>query len=130
MSSTNAMEDHLLNYLLLDVVPPVLGTVYLALFTADPTESGSYTNEVTGGAYARQEVTFATPVDGTCSNSSVISFPIATALWGDISHYAIVTELTGTSGLMLFRDSIAVTQTIDTGARFQSAIGDFVIVVS
>lgn len=47
--------------------------VYVALFTADPGETGA-SNEVTGGSYARQQADFAAAASGTTSNSANIDF--------------------------------------------------------
>ncbi len=75
MSLTNHGEDKLLT-LFKDA-----GPYYLALFTAAPSETGGGT-EVSGGAYARKQVTFGTPSSGTMKNSAAIEFPTATANWG------------------------------------------------
>lgn len=75
MSLTNYGEDKLLT-LFKDE-----GPYYLALFTTAPGETGGGT-EVTGGAYARRQVTFGTPSEGTMKNSAAIEFPTATGSWG------------------------------------------------
>jgi hypothetical protein len=67
---------------LLDLSLPS-GSVYLALFTAAPGEAGGGT-EVTGGAYARQAISFAAAAtDGsnntTKTSSAQVTFPQATA---------------------------------------------------
>lgn len=61
---------------------------YIGLHTAQPTSG----NEITGGAYARQAfgaftITGADPSEA--SNDNIISFPTATADWGDITHIAL-----------------------------------------
>lgn len=127
MSATNAVEDIILNYLFNDTVPPVLGPVYLALFTADPGETASYAAEVSGGSYARQLITFTTASGGgSVSNDSVIDTPIATANWGTVTHFAIVNAASGSGGYMLVRGALASPQTINIGQKFQAAIGDLV----
>lgn len=75
MSLTNHGEDKLLT-LFKDA-----GPYYLALFTAAPNEEGGGT-EVTGGSYARQQVTFGAASGGSISNSAPIEFPTATDSWG------------------------------------------------
>ena len=75
MSLTNHGEDALLTLF------KEAGPYYLALFTTAPGEDGGGT-EVSGGAYARQQVTFGTPSSGTMKNSAAIEFPTATASWG------------------------------------------------
>ena len=75
MSLSNYGEDKMLT-LFKDA-----GPYYLALFTVAPSEKGGGT-EVSGGAYARQKVTFGTPSSGSMSNSAALEFPTATASWG------------------------------------------------
>jgi hypothetical protein len=68
---------------------PVIASVYMALWKdADPGEDGSGGNEVSGGSYARVQVTggWTVATDGanktTAVNTSDIVFPTATANWG------------------------------------------------
>lgn len=75
MSLTNYGEDKLLTLF------KNAGTYYLALFTAAPGETGGGT-EVSGGSYARQQVTFGNPSSGQMVNSAAIEFPTATESWG------------------------------------------------
>lgn len=70
------------------------GTYYLGLFTSIPGEAGGG-NEVSGGAYARQVITFGTPSGGSLKNASAIEFPVATALWGTIVAWALFTAASG-----------------------------------
>jgi hypothetical protein len=70
------------------------GTYYLGLFTSIPGEDGGG-NEVSGGAYARQVITFGTPSEGSLKSASAIEFPVATALWGTIVAWALFTAASG-----------------------------------
>lgn len=64
-------------------------TLYVSLYTAAPTDAGGGT-EVTGGSYARVAVTCNTTnwsapgTPGSTSNSLTITFPTATASWGNV----------------------------------------------
>lgn len=74
-------------------------TVYVALYKTDPTIAGTQTNEVGGAtatAYARQATDFDASANGTCDNTSQITFTEAAAGddWGTISHWAIMDALT------------------------------------
>lgn len=82
MSLTNYGENALLTLFKND------GPYYLALFTTAPSETGGGT-EVSGGAYARQAVTFGTPANGSMSNSAAIEFPTATASWGTAKAWGL-----------------------------------------
>lgn len=76
--------------------PPT--TVYLALFTAvTGLESDNPTGEVSGGSYARQSCALDAASGGATANTSDISFPIATANWGHITHVALVDHETNTT---------------------------------
>jgi hypothetical protein len=66
---------------------------FLSLHTAPPP-----LGEASGGAYARQSVTFAktTGPDPTVySNTALVQFPAATANWGTITHFGVWTALSG-----------------------------------
>lgn len=136
MSMSNFMENNMLNYILNTpggdtsfIRPNPAGILYLAVFT-DPaglTASSLETNqgtgavipyEVTGNGYTRTQVFFNNnPVQGIISNSSIVSFPLATGTWGTVTHYAIlnigVTSFPGT----LFWGSFDTPQTIVTADR-------------
>lgn len=88
MSLTNHGEDKLLTLF------KGAGPYYLALFTAAPGESTAGT-EVSGGAYARQQVTFGNPSNGTMTNSAAIEFPTATATWGTAVAWGLFDAATG-----------------------------------
>lgn len=76
-------------------------TNYLALFTAAPSDTGGGT-EVSGGAYARQNLSTALGAQsgGSISNSSQINFPDATANWGDVVGWATFDALTAGNMLL------------------------------
>lgn len=67
---------------------------YLGLLKADPTDSASNIQEVTGGSYQRQEITFEIPNKGETYNKNEIVFPIATENWGWITHIGLFDSLT------------------------------------
>jgi hypothetical protein len=96
-------------------------TVYAALFTADPTDSGSLTNEVTGGSYARQAITWGTISGGSIANSAAVTFPVATASWGTVTHAGICDLVS--SGNMMYHGSLGTSKTIGTGDQVSFAIG-------
>lgn len=90
MSLTNYGETYVLGLV------KAAKTYYLGILTATPTESSAGT-EVSGGAYARQAITFAEPVEGdpsSMTNSAVIEFPTATAGWGTVVAWGVYDALT------------------------------------
>lgn len=87
--SENEILDHLLGAA--TYTPPA--TLYLAVFTAAPTDAGGGT-EVTGGSYARLAVTndatnFPAAVAGAKSNGVALTMVTASASWGTIVAYAL-----------------------------------------
>jgi hypothetical protein len=49
-------------------------TPYFAAFTANPTDAGTLTSELSGGSYARQAVTFGAPASKAIANTAQIAF--------------------------------------------------------
>lgn len=105
-----------------------LSTVYIALYTSAPSDTGPGT-EVTGGAYARPSVacslanfagtqgagttTVSTGNTGQTSNNTVITFPPPSANWGTITHMAICDALT--AGNMLLWGALTAPKTVNSG---------------
>ena len=99
-------------------------TVYVGLFTTDPTDAGSGT-EVSGGSYARTAVTFSAPSNGVTSNSADVEFPQATASWGSVTHIGIYDA--ASSGNLLFHTVLDTTKTIESGDIFKIASGNLTV---
>lgn len=106
-------------------------TVYLALYTSDPTAADTG-QEVSGGAYARQPITFSTPsAEGgkqTIKNTADIQYDVATADWGAITHVGIRDAATG--GNLLYFGQLANPRTIMNGDRFVILVDNGVLRLS
>lgn len=102
-------------------------TVYVALYTTDPTDADSGT-ECSGGAYARQSVAFDAPSNGVTANTATIEFPQATSSWGTITHVGLVDALTG--GNLLYHTSATASKTIDTGDVYRIAAGSLTVTLA
>ena len=121
-SKSNYLEDAVLNSVLRGVAfPSVSGSVYVALFTAAPSDSGGGT-EVTGGSYARVAVSRATgswaaPADNSgaqrTSNVGAITFPSPTANWGTVTHFGIFDASSG--GNLLYWGALGTSRNILNG---------------
>ncbi len=98
-------------------------SVYVGLFTADPTETGDQSNEISGGSYARVQPEWDTVDLDTKSIRSDIDFPTATASWGTITHVALLDALTG--GNMLAFQPIPSPPTIADGDTARLQVGTF-----
>lgn len=121
----NKLQDHVLGGP--DYARPA--TVYVALFTADPGETGA-TGEVSGGSYARAAVTnnstnWPAASGGVKSNGTTITFPTATASWGTITHMAIFDA--ATAGNMLYHGALSASKTVGNGDTFDFPAGNISI---
>jgi hypothetical protein len=125
MSKSNFLENAVIDHVLRGVAFPALGTnVFVALFTAAPSDAGGGT-EVTGGGYARVAVARATtawaaPADNAgsqqTSNSAAITFPTPTANWGTVTHIAVMATATGTTANdYLYTAALGTSRTINNG---------------
>jgi len=102
--------------------------VYVALYTANPTDSTAGT-EVTGGSYARVTVasslanwagtqgagttTVSSGTTGTTSNNNAITFPAPTANWGVVTGAALCDATSG--GNILAYGALTVNKTVNNG---------------
>ena len=124
---SNYLENALVNAVLRNTAYTSPTTVYLALYTSDPTDADSGT-EVSGSAYARQAITFGAPSNGVTTNSAAIEFPQATGSWGTITHVGIRDALT--TGNLLFHTPLDASKTIATGDVFRVAIGSLSVTLA
>lgn len=112
MSASNTLETNILNHFFRGVSSSANSTCYCALFISDPTDAGTGT-EVSGGSYARKQVTFGAPVDGVISNTNKIEFDTPTAAWGTVAYWAIYTSSTG--GTLLASGKVNPEKTVAIG---------------
>lgn len=128
MNISNYLEAALLNAVFRNTSYTSPATVYLALYTSNPTDADTGT-EVSGGSYVRQAVTFSAPsqVGGkaTILNSSDITFPVATADWGTITHIGL--RDASTSGNLLYYGAITNPRSILTNDRLKVLANDLTI---
>lgn len=124
---SNAYETLVGSALLLGQSLTGPATVYAALCTADPGESGDLSSEVTGGSYARAAVSFgpASP-DGQYANDTECLFPETTAAWGQVTHLALCTAASGGAVIM----SMPLTASISVAAGEQLRINPGALTVS
>lgn len=124
---SNYLENALINATLRNTAYTSPTTVYVGLFTSDPTDAGSGT-EVSGGSYARTAVTFGAPSNGASTNSAAVEFPQATGDWGTISHIGILDA--STSGNLLYHTALDTSKVIQTGDIFKIATGNLSVTLS
>lgn len=121
---SNYLENQVMNHILRNIPYTSPAAVYVALYTSDPTADNTGT-EVSGGGYARQQVTFGAPTDGVVSNTADINFPVATADWGTITHAAIFDAATG--GNMLIYGPLNAAKTISAGDQYRIPAGQLTV---
>ena len=124
---SNYLENALINVTLRNTAYTTPTTVYLALYTTDPTDADTGT-EVTGGSYARQAVTFGAPSNGASTNSAAIEYPQCTASWGTVTHVGI--RDASTAGNLLYHTPLDASKTIDSGDIFKIAIGSLSVTLA
>lgn len=113
--------------------PAEPANVYLALFTAAPSDSGGGT-EVAGNGYARKAVSTtggwtAPGVGGSTANASDIEFDAASGgSWGTVTHFGIFDASSG--GNLLFHGALSASKAIGDGDVARFAAGQITITLA
>ena len=124
---SNYLENAIINATLRNTTYTSVATVYVSLWTSDPTDAGSGT-EVSGGSYARTAVTFAAPSNGESTNSADVTFPTATASWGTVGWIGI--NDAATSGNLLYHTALDTAKAIDSGDIFKISTGNLSVTLA
>jgi hypothetical protein len=124
---SNYLETALINGTLRATSYTAPSTVYLALYTSDPTDADTGT-EVSGTSYARQSITFGSPSNGASTNSAAIEFPQAGGSWGTVTHVGI--RDASTAGNLLYHTPLDASKTIATGDVFRIASGSLSVTLA
>lgn len=118
---SNYLENALLNVTLRATAYTAPTTIYVGLYTTDPTDANTGT-EVSGGSYARTSVTFGAPSNGVTTNSGAVTFPTATGTWGTVGWIGILDA--ATSGNLLYHTPLTASKSITSGDIFTISIGN------
>ena len=124
---SNYLENALINATLRNTSYTSPSTVYVALFTSDPTDAGSGT-ECSGSGYARQSATFSAPSNGSASTNADVSFPQATGAWGTITHFGIFDA--SSSGNLLYHGALTASKTIASGDLLKITSTNFTVTLA
>ena len=124
---SNYLENALINVTLRATTYTAPTTVYVGLYTSDPTDANTGT-EVTGGSYVRKSATFAAPSNGVSTTSADITFDQATASWGTIGWIGILDA--STTGNLLYHTPLDTSKTIDNGDIFKIAAGSLTVTLA
>lgn len=121
------LEDALINHIFRNSDFTRPADIYIALFTAAPSDAGGGT-EVSGGSYARQGVPTGVASEwdaasgGATANTNTVTFPTATAAWGTITHVGLFDAVT--AGNLLFHGALTASKTVGDGDIFRFNAGD------
>lgn len=135
--ASDYLENKLLDHVLRNTAFTSPTTVYVALFTSDPSvgdtdellEAGTLTNEVSGNGYARKAATFSAAASGSITTSGNITFdPASGGDFGTITHVAIMDALT--TGNVLFYGQLATEKLIQDGDTFQITAGNLTVTLA
>lgn len=122
------LENKLIDQLFRGQTAPTTSTLYVALYTAAPSDSGGGT-EVSGNNYSRASVTSSlanwagtqstgsttasSGTGGSTSNNAAITFATPSASWGTVTHFGIFDA--ASTGNLLFWGALTTSKTINSG---------------
>lgn len=124
MGKTDFLENKIINIVFKNTAYTPPATVYAALFTATPSDTGGGT-EVTGGSYARQALTMGTASLGSISNTATITF--SSVPTGTITTLGVYDASTG--GNLLYYQALTSNIIVPASgaADIVFGVGDFVV---
>ena len=125
---SNYLENAIINAVLRNTSYTSPTTVYVSLWTSDPTDTGTAGTEVSGGSYARTAVTFGAPSNGVSVTTADVTFPTCTASWGTVGWIGIHDNVT--AGNLLFHTPLDVSKTIDSGDIFKISSGNLSVTLA
>lgn len=125
-------EANILNTTLKGIAFPVPTTVYIALFTADPTDANTTANEVQTSAwstYVRKDAAdggaittgWSSPSGGASANAKAITFPANDGASITVTHIGLYDAITG--GNLLYHGPLTNSKTLLTSDVLSFAIG-------
>jgi len=138
---SNYLENKLVDHIFRATSFTAPTTIYVALYTAAPSDAGGGT-EITIGTnnYSRASVaaststwantqasgtTASTGTTGLTSNINAITFATPSGSWGTVTHFGILDA--ATAGNLLFQGALTVSQTVNTGNTVSFAAGSLQI---
>jgi hypothetical protein len=138
-ASSDYLEVKLLDHVLGNTTFTQPTNIYVALFTsATGLEVNNPTGEVStsGTGYVRRVASFAAATSGTgsCATDTTLTFPVATASYGTVTHIAIVDHISnttwGSNVNVLFFGSLTTSKLIDTSDQFVISSGNLTVTLA
>ena len=122
MAKSNYLEGKIIDHILRNVALTSPTTVYVALSTADPLDTGAGIAEPVALGYARVAIEFDAATDGVTQNTNVETFgPASGGTWGTLTHMAIFDAIT--AGNMLYHGILTASKTVADGDSIEFAAG-------
>lgn len=122
-SFSNYLENKILDHVFKVAAFAVPLNIYIALSTADPTDTGGGIAEPVGNAYARTLANaWDAAANGATQNTNQVTFPTATGNWGNITHFAIFDA--AVAGNMIAHGSLTTAKAVTTGDTPRFNAGD------
>ena len=137
---SNYTENNIIETTLRGAAFPVPSGIYLALFTADPTDANIMANEVRTAewpAYVRQDAAaggaistgWTAPADGVSTNAKVITYPANNGAGNvTITHIGIYDSASG--GNLLYHAPLVSSKTLLPGDVISFSIGALTVMVA
>lgn len=137
---SNYTEGNIIETTLRGAAFPVPSNVYVALFTADPTDANTTANEVQVAnwpAYVRKDAAVGAAIstgwtansNGVSSNAKVITFPANDGAGAvTVTHVGLYDASTG--GNLLYHAPLVASKTLQVGDVLSFAIGSLVVTVA
>lgn len=123
MTATDYLEGRLLDHAC-GVNPYTMpSSLYLCLHYNDPTESGAAPNQVVGGGYAPQLITFGTQVNSVSSSTNSQTFSNMPAV--TVSHFVI--RENSPTGNPCFVGILSTNRTVSVGDPVTFGVGQIAI---
>jgi|TARA_R100000479_G_C6326732_1_gene179865 hypothetical protein len=123
------LEDKVLDHVFGGNAYTAPSTLYVALFTVAPSDTGGGT-EVSGGGYTRKTAAFT--VSGTnpttASNTAAIEYPTATANYGTVVAVGVFDA--ASSGNLLAYANLSTSKVVSSGDIFRFNTGDLDITLA
>ena len=116
MGAVESLRNSVLNKIL-NATDFATQVTHLSLHTADPGTTGA--DEVTGGSYARQAITFAAAASGSSASNVACTFTVMPAC--TVTHVGLWTAVS--AGTYLWRGVMSVSKTLDAGDTLEFASG-------
>ena len=128
MNASNFIETAMLNHFFRSAAQPSPSAVFVALYISNPTDADTG-SEVSGGGYARQQITFGAVSQvsgkGRISNAGKIEYSVATTAWGAVAYMGLRDAMNG--GNLLAWAPLSQAKDVQIGDQVVFQIGDLSI---